>query len=106
MLALEYRDFRPQAAAHELIGFEWYQWNSHGSSRPSETDDVKVVVYRNTSLDDVRRQYPVIHERQDYRYVRYDDALAYCDRLVGEHPDLLGHLRETKRKIIAHLGQK
>jgi len=105
-LVLRYRDFWPQVAAYKLIGFEWYQWNPHGSSHTSESDDVKVVVYRNIPLDEVKRRYPVIRERRDYRYVSYDDALAYCDRLLGEEGDLLGHLRITKRKIISHLGRK
>lgn len=104
-LVLSYQDFGPQAAAYELIGFEWYQWNSHGSDKPAEHDDVKVVVYRDIPLADVKRRYPVLQGRQDYRYVTYEAAIAYCDLMLQEHRDLLGHLRNTKQKIQHHFDR-
>jgi len=81
-LVLPYQAFGPQVLAHELIGFEWYQWNSHGSSNPLQYDDVRVVVYRNIPLSQVKKQFPVIRERHDYRYLSYHDALAYCNQLL------------------------
>lgn len=104
-LILNYSDFGPQAAAHELIGFEWYQWESHGDSNPNTKYDVKVVVYRNTRLNKVKEMYPVIKGKQDYRYVHYRDALEYCDRLIKEEGDLLPHLVHTRDKIIKGFGK-
>jgi len=40
---LDYKNFGVQAMAHELLGFQWYQWNSHGDPDPNATYDIKVV---------------------------------------------------------------
>lgn len=104
-LVLRYQDFAPQAAAFELIGFEWYQWNSQGPDNPSQPDTVRVVVYRDIPLNQVKKLYPVIRGQQDYRYISYHDALAYCGRLLREHGALLGHLRHTRNTIHEHLDR-
>jgi len=70
-VVLSYQELGPQVAVYELIGFEWYQWNNHGGSNPNEVDNVKVVVYRNVSLDKVKEMYPVVVRKQDYRYLDY-----------------------------------
>ena len=104
-LVLPYDAFGPQAAAYSLIGFEWYQWDSHGDSNPNTKYDVRVVVYRGIPLDQVRKQFPVILGQQDYRYLSYHDALAYCDRLLREYSQLLAHLKQTKQLIRDHFDQ-
>lgn len=89
-------------AVYELIGKEWYQWNNHGGSDPNEVDDVKVVVYRNVSLDKVREMYPVVMGKQDYRYLDYEIAIKYLNKNEGE--PYLERFEATKRKVIEQLG--
>src|SRR5216117_3865871 len=60
IIVLSYDDFGPQVMSYEQIGKEWYQWNSQGPDDLNSRDDIKVVVYRNVSLDEVKRKYPVI----------------------------------------------
>lgn len=104
-LVLKYKDFGPQAAAYELLGHEWPQWETQGSGDPSELAEIGVVVYRGLPLSVVQQRYPVIRGQQDYRYVTYDQAVDYCDRMLQESGDLLGHLKQTRRTIKAHLGE-
>lgn len=101
-VVLSYQELGPSVVVYELIGSEWYQWNSHGGSDPTEIDDVKVVVYRNVSLDKVKAMYPVVTGKQDYRYLDYEAAIKYLNKNEGE--PYLKHLQATKRKIIEQLG--
>jgi len=101
---LRYEDFAPQAAAYQLIGFEWYQWNTQGPDKPGHRDDVKVVVYRDIPLEQVKRQYPLIPKRQDYRYISYDSALQYCARTLGEC-SACTNLKHTSTVIRDQLGK-
>ncbi|WP_050023929.1 hypothetical protein [Verrucomicrobium sp. BvORR034] len=104
-VVLRYKDFGPQAAAYELLGYEWPQWETQGSGDPTEVSEIGVVVYRGLPLSAVQQIYPVVRGRQDYRYVSYDQAVDYCDRMLQESGDLLGHLKQTRRTIEAHLGE-
>jgi hypothetical protein len=101
-VVLPYHELGPQVAVHELIGYEWYQWNSHGDSDPNKDDDVKVVIYRNIPLEKVKEMYPVIVGQQDYRYLDYEAAINYLKRSEGE--PYLEHLQQTKKKIVEQLG--
>jgi hypothetical protein len=101
-VVLSYHELGPQVAVHDLIGFEWYQWNNHGGSDPNKEDDVRVVVYRNITLDKVKEMYPVIVGKQDYRYLNYEAAISYLNE--NEREPYLEHLRKTKKKIIEQLG--
>jgi hypothetical protein len=101
-VVLSYQELGPQAAVYELIGKEWYQWNNHGGSDPNEVDDVKVVVYRNVSLEKVKEIYPVVVGKQDYRYLDYETAIKYLNKNEGE--PYLEHLQATKQKVIEQLG--
>ncbi len=105
-IVLEYGDFGPQAAAYELLGMQWFQWSGHGDSDPRSLDPIQVVVYRpdRVSLSEVRARFPVIEsERQDYRYITYEDALAYLDDTLehadAEIPSLVTELRATRARI-------
>ena len=101
MVVLDYGDFGPQAAAFELLGYEWWQWEPHGDSRPQATH-VKVVVYRDVDQATVAATYPVAPEKkQDYRYVPYDKALAWLDAAIREDvlPQVTEQLRRTKRRL-------
>lgn len=92
---LPYNDFGPQVLAYPVLGMAWYQWNEHGPSRVSETDDVRVVIYANQSLDAIQAEFPVIKFKQDYRYITYDDATTYLERSIKEHGDSVAQLKVT-----------
>ncbi|MDN3639185.1 hypothetical protein QWY82_10220 [Simiduia curdlanivorans] len=104
---LNYQDFGPQVIASEILGTEWWQWQAHGESRP-RAYDIKVVVYRAISLEDVKQQYPVKPElKQDYRYVEYQAAMTYLDDRIGENviEDITEKLEITKAKIFNKIGK-
>jgi hypothetical protein len=102
-IILNYSDFGPQVRAYELIGMEWWSWDNHGDSRPREYD-IKVIVYKDISLDEIKKLYPTIKDKeQDYRYLKYDDAIKYLNKHIGE--EYSNHLIETKKKITEKLGK-
>jgi len=108
-IVLSYDDFGPQVVSHEQIGMGWYQWNSQGPDDPNARDDVKVVVYRNISPDEVKRMYPVIEEKQDYRYLEYQLALSLLkqyeqDPFWNDYKETKDRARQTREKILAQLG--
>ena len=81
----DYEDFGPQAAVHEIIGFQWYQWNSHGDSDPNTTDQIKVVVFWGEGLEKIKESYPVVPSKnQDYRYLDYSRAVSHLKALIKE----------------------
>jgi hypothetical protein len=109
-----YEDLDPQVTSYELIGYEWYQWNSQGPDNPNERDNVKVVVYRGVSLKQIQRQYPVIEGKQDYRYLEYSQALKHLSKFDQEpyktsNNAILKKMREslikTRERIIKELGK-
>jgi hypothetical protein len=119
-MVLHYGRFGPQVLAHELIGFEWYQWNLTGHHDPRHIDDIWVVVYRNMGFEEVKRLYPVVKDlRQDYRYVRYDKALQYLDGHIKAfekdkksdpesktlYDSKISDFRDTRRMIVTTLGR-
>lgn len=91
-MILNYKDFGPPALASELIGNDYWQWDSHGDSRPRDYP-ISVVVYRNIDLQKIKNLYPVIkEEEQDYRYVEYQIAMGYLDSSIEElrsHKDVI-----------------
>lgn len=102
---LPYGSFGPQAMSYEVLGFEWWQWQPHGDSRPREYD-VRVVVYCNASSDEVARLYPVDRQAErDYRYITYDHALSYLDDNIRQDvdPDLTNELRATRKDLVDRL---
>jgi hypothetical protein len=102
-VVLDYHELGPQVLIHELVGYEWYQWNNHGGSDPKSFDDVKVVVFRDIGLDEVMRMHPVEKEQlADYRYLEYQKAIDFLSEHERE-PDLKD-LENTRKKIIESLG--
>ena len=105
----EYRDFGPQAMAHELLGMEWYQWQPHGDSDPKSIDDIKVIVFNDMTLTKVQELYPVNPEKKhDYRYVHIDRARKFLQEKIAE----LGELEdddtsffELKERLKASLAR-
>ena len=107
-LVLKYRDFGPQAAAYEIIGMEWWQWDNHGASDPNVYYDINVVVYRDNTLSQVKKAYPVVPAKnRDYRYLSYAKALDYIERYTQEdsYPELKETLLITHLRIEGHFGR-
>lgn len=83
-VVLDYEDFGPPVIANEVIGMDWWQWEDHGSSRP-EKHNIKVVVYKDITLDVVKKKFPVVPEEQkDYRYLDYETAISYLNEKISE----------------------
>jgi hypothetical protein len=71
-------------SAYELIGPEWWQWESHGDSRPREYP-IKVVVFWDQTREDTAKRHPVDREKlQDFRYVEYSKAVTHMERIIKE----------------------
>ena len=105
----EYEDFGPQAMAWETIGMQWWQWDDHGiSSDPNYKYDIKVVVYRDISLNEIESLLPVSKaKKRDFRYIEYHDSIKYLNRNIDKVEqideqwaiNLKGHLVNTKKRI-------
>jgi hypothetical protein len=119
-MVLHYGRFGPQVLAHELIGFEWYQWNLTGHPDPRHIDDIWVVVYRDIGLEEVKKLYPVVKDlRKDYRYVHYDKVLQYFDEHIKDfekdkksdsemkkfYDSMISDFRDARRMIVTTLGR-
>lgn len=109
---MSYQDFGPPALAEPLLGNDFWQWQNHGDSRPKDYS-IGVVVYRDLDLSRIKTLFPVIPEkRQDYRYVAYDNAVAFLEdaiRKIENHredipPSMIGTLKQTHATITASLG--
>lgn len=106
-IVLPYKSFGPQVLAHELIGMEWWQWDSHGDSK-SGTYPIQVVVYWDQTLVQTEQKYPVQREKKrDFRYVERARAIehlaANLKNLENQPEYLISEivkvLRETLTKI-------
>ena len=84
-VVLKYEDFGTPVWSSELLGRAWWQWYPTYEDREAKFD-IKVVVYtQNEDLEKIKKQYPVIEEKnQDYRYVTYADAIQYLKRIETE----------------------
>ena len=78
---LPYEDFGPQVMSYELIGMGWNQWKSEGHELPDDVD-IRVVVYRGVELEEVRKQFPVVQGKSDYRYLKYARAIQFLQEQV------------------------
>lgn len=79
---LPYSAFGPQVAAYELIGMEWWQWESHGDGDDREYP-IKVVVYWDQTREETATRHPVDREKlQDYRYVEYTMAVEHLEAII------------------------
>lgn len=94
----KYEDFGPQAMAYELIGMQWWQ----GDGPAPAVYDIKVVIHRGLALDGIKERYPVTREAAtDYRYVTYNDAIAFLDRHIEEDvlPSVTAMLQRTRTRL-------
>jgi hypothetical protein len=116
---MRYSDFGPPSSSYELLGSEWYQWNSQGLDDPNDRDDVKIVIYRNVDLPTVKRTYPVFKGKSDYRYIEFTEAMDFLEKRIEElktdrnrdpefsklNEELILEYEQTKAKIVERLGQ-
>ena len=72
--------------AYEKIGMQWWQWNDHGTSDDPNYDyDIKVVVYRDMPLVQIKKLYPVNKAKmKDFRYLEYNVAIKYLDENIED----------------------
>lgn len=101
-VVLNYSDFGPQVIANEMIGMEWWQWQSHGESRPT-VYDVKIVVFQNIPLKEVKKLYPVNPDMEkDYRYLKYEKALGFLNAKIDDNvmETVTSVLETTRTKLI------
>lgn len=106
-VVLSYADFGPQAASWELIGKEWPQCQNIGDCDGAETCEIRVVVYRGIKRVDVQKKFPSDRAlNRDYRYVEYNQAIAYLDDLVASSgiPDVSEAAAKTRSRIIRAFG--
>jgi hypothetical protein len=115
---MRYSDFGPPSSSYQLLGSEWYQWNSQGPDDPKGRDDVRIVIYRNVDLPTVKRTYPVLKGKSDYRYIEYREAVEFLEKRIDElrtdqerdaeisklNEELISEYEQTKAQIIERLG--
>ena len=83
-IVVPYESFGPQVLAHELIGMAWWQWDSHGDSRPKKYP-IQVVVYWGQALEQTEQRYPSQREKEkDFRYVERGEAIEYLVSTLKE----------------------
>ncbi len=93
---------------------QWWQWDSHGDSDPNSIYDIKVVVYRDMSLQEIESIFPVVKAaKKDFRYIEYNEAIKYLNRNIDEvglinkkwAKGLKIHLVNTRNRIKAFWGK-
>ena len=103
-----YEDFGPSALSADVLGNAWWQWENQGDGNPATRYPIKIVVYWNIPLDQVKAAYPVIPEKkQDYRYIERGKALAFLDSAITDAQEfqvdggkLLTMLQDTRQQIL------
>jgi hypothetical protein len=114
-------DFGPPSLQEGLVGNAWWAWEGGGSFAPTDTFDIRVVVYQGRSAQDLVKAYPTIEGKSDYRFLSRERALQYLDSALaelalpedqsdlkpGEKPfdfqPLMAQLRATRSNILSCL---
>jgi hypothetical protein len=114
-------DFGPASLQEGLVGNTWWAWESGGSFAPTDTFDIRVVVFQGRSEQDLVKAYPTIEGKSDYRFLSRERALQYLDSALaelalpedqsdlkpGENPfdfqPLMAQLRATRSNILSCL---
>ena len=105
-VVLNYDAFGPQVIASEVIGMQWWQWQAHGDST-QKNYDIKVVVYKDVSIESIEKQYPVDSNKEnDFRYLEYQAAIRYLDEKINDDviESTTERLKETKMFLVSKLG--
>lgn len=106
-LIFDYADFGPDVIASALLGQGWWQWQPEGGNDPAQRYPIKVVVYWDVPLEQVKQAYPVVQEKQqDYRYVDRAAAVVFLNQAIDEakefnfgSADLPKLLQSTRHRI-------
>jgi hypothetical protein len=115
---MKYADFGSPSGPDDLLGFDSSQGNGQGAEALRNRDEIQVVVYRNVDLATVKRTYPALGGKYDYRYVEYSQAIDYLDKQIEElkannsrDPEyrtlkekLVSEYEQSRSKIIERLG--
>lgn len=97
---LPYSAFGPQVASSELIGMEWWQWDTHGDGRDREYP-IKVVVYWNQTREEAAKRHPVDQAKlQDFRYVEYSKAVAHMRKVIRDFKESALDAAPIERALI------
>ncbi|HSP62367.1 MAG TPA: hypothetical protein VLQ90_05225 [Pyrinomonadaceae bacterium] len=68
----------------ELVGEPWNQWQAGPSDLAEDNVDINVVIYRGLDLAEVKRRYPVVRGKSDYRYAEYARAIEFFEKSIRE----------------------
>ncbi|MBK1883439.1 hypothetical protein JIN85_13515 [Luteolibacter pohnpeiensis] len=83
-VVLPYSAFGPQVVAYELIGMEWWQWDSQGDAHDHKYP-IKVVVYWDQTQEETAKRHPVDQSKlQDFRYVEYSKAVEHLEASIKD----------------------
>jgi predicted HTH transcriptional regulator len=81
---LPYSIFGPQVAAYELIGKEWWQWDSQGDDN-DRNYPIKVVVFWEKTREETAERHPVNQEKlEDFRYIEYSKAITQMENTIKD----------------------
>jgi hypothetical protein len=81
---LPYSVFGPQAAAHELVGMAWCQWDSQGDD-DDRNYPIKVVVYWDQRKEETAKRHLVDQAKdKDFRYVEYSKAVEHLEHTIKD----------------------
>ncbi len=95
LLVLDYDDFGPQCVAYEFIGYDLYQWEEWADGLDLSKMEIKVVVYDMGWKAEAMKRYPVIVDKQDYRYV---SAMAARGYLIEQIEECHKYMQEAKEE--------
>jgi len=102
LVIMDYEDFGPPSMSFELLGQGWWSWESSGSSNINRLYPIKVVVYSNKTLKQIKSQYPVIPiKKQDYRYISLEQANRYLNKNIQDNfiSSITAKLKRTKNRL-------
>ena len=117
-LVMNYSDFKPSSRSYELLGFESDEGNTQGPDNPNGGTEEKVVIYRNVDLATVKKTYPTLRGKPNYRFVEYGEAMGFLEKQIRElkaedggdsesiklKKQLISECEQTRAKIIEGLG--
>lgn len=108
-LILSYDSFGPQVLAYDFIGYEWWQWDNHGDSDPKSKYDIRIIIFKNISIETVKIRYPINKNKNvDFRYAPYNLAIQYLNEIINEYSESFAveKYQNLKKKIISHFKKK
>lgn len=83
-IVLDYKDFGPPDIAEDLLGPHYWQWDNGHYDSP-QAFNIRVVIYRQVDLDDVKAMFPVSkNKQQDFRYVEYKKAILWYNKQITQ----------------------